>query len=105
MLWTPLRDGRALHVEDVALGHRELGTKEHRRNGHAQQDGTHDAINQQQRVIEARAIDVAGLGTVLIANRLNDKAEQDEHPQPVGTAEAGAVEQRERGEEGAAKGH
>ena len=35
---------------------------------------------------------------------LNHKREQDNHPQPVGSAETGAVEQWERGEEGSAEG-
>ena len=39
-----------------------------------------------------------------IAHRLNHKREQDDHPQPVGSAETGAVEQREWGEEGSAEG-
>ena len=46
VLGSPLRDGGSLHVEDVALGHRELGAKEHRRHCHAQQDGTHDAVDE-----------------------------------------------------------
>ena len=102
---SPLRNRGVLHVEDIALGHRELGTKEHRRHGYAQQHGAHDAVDEQQRVVETRAVDVARLGPVLITDGLDNETEQDEHPQPIGTAETRTVEQRERGKEGAAKSH
>ena len=41
----------------------------------------------------------------LTMNRLQDEAEEDENPHPIGPAEAGRVEQGERGEEGAAEGN
>ena len=47
---------------------------------------------------------VAQLVLELIADSLQHEGEQDDHPQPVGTAETGAVEQGERGEEGSAEG-
>ena len=44
-----------------------------------------------------------GLGE-LVADGLYHKGEQDDHPQPVGTAKAGGVEEGKRGKEGASEG-
>ena len=38
-------------------------------------------------------------------DRLQHEAEQDQHPHPVGSSEAGGVEEGEGGEEGTAKRH
>ena len=40
----------------------------------------------------------------LIAHSLHYKAEQNNHPQPVGSTETGAVEQGEGGKEGTSEG-
>ena len=46
---------------------------------------------------------IAQLGLELVWNSLQYETEKNNHPQPVSTAKAGTVEQRERSEEGTAE--
>ena len=99
----PTDDGRG-ELREVRLRHDEVAAVEERGHGTAQQRWSHNTVEHEEAAEGAGAQQVALLQLELIAHGLQHKREQDDHPQPVGTAEAGAVEQRERGEESAAEG-
>ena len=99
---TSANDGRG-GVEQVGAVDVEFGAEEEHGHGHAKEHATHQAVYEQEDIVGARAQQVARLAAVFIRHSLDYKAEKDYHPQPVGTAEAGGVEQREGGEECAAK--
>ena len=91
-------------VGQVVFVHHEVASVEERGHGTAQQHRTYDAIHHQTPLEGLRTKEVAQLVLELIAHGLEHEGEQDDHPKPVGSAERGAVEQGERGEESAAKG-
>ena len=76
-----------------------------KKNRLTQQDAAHTAVDEQEDIVGRRAIDVAGLGAILVADGLEHEAKQDENPEPVGAPEAGGVVEGEGGEEGAAEHH
>ena len=59
-----------------------------------------DAVEGEEELERLRTEDVADLVLELIADGLQHECEEDNHPEPVGSAEAGGVEEGERGEEG-----
>ena len=91
-------------VNEVALLDDEVAALEEGGYGTSQQQRTEDAVQHEECLERARTEQVAQLVLELIAHGLEDKGEEDDHPQPVGTAEGGAVEQWEGGEEGSAEG-
>lgn len=105
MARSPLRDDGSCDIEDVGLAHGEGAAEEECSHGHAEEHAAHKSVEHQEEVVDAAAIDIAFLAAEFIADGMEHEAEKDEHPQPVGTAEAGAVEQGEGGEEGSAEDH
>lgn len=101
----PARDHGRAGIEQVGLGDGEFCAEEEHGHGHAEQQAAHAAVDEQEAVVGAGAEEIAGLGAELIAHGLKDEAEQYEHPQPIGAAEAGGVKQGEGGEEGSAEHH
>ena len=90
---------------EVAFVHNKVGAVEERCHGAAEKQRADNAVSHKHPLERACAENVAKLVLKLVAHSLEHEGEQDDHPQPVGTAEAGAVEQRERGEECSAKGY
>ena len=72
--------------------------------GTAEEQRADDAVEREEELERLRAEEVAYLVLELIADGLQHEGEEDNHPQPVGTAEAGGIEQGEGGEEGSAEG-
>ena len=100
----PTADDGHHRLRHAALVHIEGRACEERGHRPAQQDRPHHAVQHQEGAIRVLAQQIARLQLKFIADGLQHEAEEDNHPQPVGPAEAGAVEQRERGEKGAAEG-
>ncbi len=77
----------------------KFGSAEERADSRPQQDRPQDAVQQQEYLIGLFSQEISLLRLVFIRYSLQDKASQDQHPHPVGSAEAGRIEQREGGEE------
>ena len=97
-------DGSA-NVGERCLLDNEVGTVEECGYCPTQQQRAYNAVQYKKPTIGARAEQIALAMLELIAHRLQHKREEYYHPQPVGSAKAGAVEQWERGEEGSAEGY
>ena len=82
----------------------EIAAGEERGDCCADDEGTDHTVENEEATIAAATEHVAGLCLKLIGDSLKHEAHEDEHPNPVGAAEGGAVEQWETGEEGAAEG-
>ena len=101
----PLRDG----VESVRA--REVGpvrpskprAEEQRAYGRSEQESPRYAVDDQKGVERLFAQKVRRLASVLVRDGLNDECEQDQHPDVEGPAEARAVKERERRQEGSAE--
>ena len=99
----PLRDDRCAGLEDVGLGDGKRGAEEHHGHSHTEQHTADETVEHQEYVVSGSAVEVTAFATELVADGLKHEAQQYEHPQPIGAAEARGVEQGKRGEEGAAK--
>ena len=84
--------------------HREGGTIEGRADSAAQEEGTEQAIENEEAAIHGLAKYVTRLALKLVGHCLKHKTEQNQHPNPIGTAKTGAIEEGEGGEEGTAEG-
>ncbi len=89
-----LRGGRHVGLLDD-----EVAAVEEGGHGSAEQQGPHDAVEHEANLEGLGPEEVAEFVLELVAHGLHDEREEDEHPYPVGAAEAGAVEEGERGEE------
>ena len=92
---SPSGNGGRLHIENLVFGHAKLIAEKHTAHSHTEQQRAEHAIDEKQRIVEACAIHIALFGAVFVGNGLNHETEQNEHPQPVGTAKTGGVEQWE----------
>jgi hypothetical protein len=100
----PSADDGLQTVGNIALVYQEIAAVEEGGYGTAKKQRTYDAIDDKANLKGFRSKKITYLVLEFIAHGLNHKREQDDHPQPVGSAETGAVEQWERGEEGSAEG-
>ncbi len=100
------REGRTCRLTNQeVLADNEVTAIEEGSHGTTQQKRADDAVENEEALKGACAQQVAELVLELIADSLQHEGEQDEHPQPVGTAETSGIEQREGGEECTAKGY
>ena len=99
----PGRDDRGGGIRDGRLVHRELRTMEEGAHRRADEHRREHAVSKQEPAVGRGPEQVAALELELVGNGLQHKAEQQQHPHPVGTAEAGGVEERESREEGPAE--
>ena len=100
----PAADGRRKLFAHHVFVHHEVGAVEEGADGCAEEQGAEHAVQDEKPAIGVLAQEVAEFALELIADGLEHEAEEDEHPHPVGTAEAGAVEEGEGGKEGTAEG-
>ena len=100
----PGADDRGGGVGDRYLIDGEVAAGEEGADGGTDEQGSEDTVDHQEDAEGFAADQVFLLVLELIGNGLEDEGEQDQDPHPVGAAEAGAVEQREGGEEGTAEG-
>ena len=101
----PAADDGLQIVGNISLVYQEIAAVEEGGYGAAKKQRTHDAVDDKANLKGLRSKKITYLVLEFIAYRLNHKREQDDHPQPVSSAETGAVEQWERGEEGSAEGN
>ena len=100
----PTADNGLQTVGNIALVYQEIAAVEEGGYGSAKKQRPHDAVDDEADLEGLWSKKITYLVLEFIAHGLNHKREQDDHPQPVGSAETGAVEQWERGEEGSTKG-
>lgn len=100
----PAADDGLQTVGNIALVYQEIAAVKEGGYGAAKEQRTHDAVDNEADLKGLRSKKITYLVLEFIAHGLNHKREKNDHPQPVGSAETGAVEQRERGEEGSAEG-
>ena len=98
-------DGRQCPgIHQIALLDHEVGAFEEGRYGAAQQQWSDDAVEEEEELEGAGTKEVADLVLKLIADCLQHEGEEDDHPQPIGSAERGGIEEGEGGKERAAEG-
>ena len=100
----PVADDGVAHADEIVFGHHKVGTVEKRADGSTDEQWTNQTVDDEEPLEGLGAKQVALLVLEFIAHSLHHKGEEDDHPQPIGTAEAGAVEQWKRGEECSTKG-
>ena len=100
----PVADDRLDGGRHVRLLNVEVAAVEERRHGTAEEQRPHDAIDDEAYLEDLGAEEIAELVLKLVAYGLHHEGEEDEHPDPVGAAEARTVEQREGGKEGGTEG-
>ena len=88
-------DCRTAHQGHCILIDRKRGSVEERANGASQEEGAKQAIEYEEAAIHGLAQDVARLALKLVGHCLKHKTEQYQHPNPIGTAETGAIEEGE----------
>ena len=96
------RQGSCIH--QIALFDHEVRTFEEGGHCTAQQQWADDAVEEEEELEGAGTEEVADLVLELVAYRLQHEGEEDDHPQPIGSAERGGVEEGEGGEERTAEG-
>ena len=101
----PAADDGHREVAHVALVNHKVRPGEEGGHGRAQQQRAENAVEHQEALPYRLPFRAVHAGLKLVGHGLKHEREQNEHPGPIGTAEAGAVEQREGSEEGSAKGH
>ena len=102
---SPLRDHRSRAVEKIGLRDREFRSEKHHADSHAEKYAAYASVDEKEYVVGPRPENIARFRTELVADSLEDEAEQNQHPEPVGASETRGVEQRERGEESAPEHH
>ncbi len=88
----PARNHGAEGVENIGFCDCEFRAEEHASHGHAEEHAAHEAVCGEEEVVGACAVEVSAFAAEFIADGLKDEAHEDEHPQPVGAAEACGVE-------------
>ncbi len=96
---------RLYAAHHIVLVYKEVGTVEECGHSTAEQQRTNYAVDNEKPLERARAEQIAQFVLELVAHRLKYKREQDNHPQPVGSAETCTVEQWERGEKSTSEGY
>ena len=91
-------------INQILLGNDEVRALEERSYGTAQKQRTQQSVEDEAPLERLRAQEVAELVLELVADSLNDEGEEDDHPQPVGSAKRGGVEEGIGGEEGSTEG-
>ena len=91
-------------IDEVVLLDNEVRTLEEGGYGTTQKQRPHDAVEGEEELEGLSPKNVADLILELIAHSLEHECEEDDHPQPVGSAEARGVEQGEGGEERSSEG-
>ena len=91
----PAADDGLQTVGNIPLVYQEIAAVEEGGYGAAKKQRTHDAVDDEADLKGLWSKKITYLVLEFIAHGLNHKREQDDHPQPVGSAETGAVEQRE----------
>ena len=99
----PAADGRRELFAHHVFVHHEVGAVEEGADGCAEEQGAEHAVQDEKPAIGVFAQEVAEFALEFIADGLEHEAEEDEHPHPVGTTEAGRVEEGEGGEEATAE--
>ena len=95
----PLADYRHRKSGNGILGNREIAAIEESSHGRTQQKRPEKAVQDQENLVSPPSQKISYLALELVRDRLQDKAQQNQHPEPVSPSEAGAVEQREGSEE------
>ena len=96
------RQGSRIH--QITLFDHEVRAFEEGGHSAAQQQWADDAVEEEEELEGAGTKEVANLVLELVADRLQHEGEEDDHPQPIGSAKRGGVEEGEGGKEGATKG-
>ena len=99
---SPLRDDSAI-LSDERFRNGEVASEEECRDCSTEKHRPEDAVEEEEDIIGLASEQIAFSIAILVAHSLNDKAEENEHPHPIGTTEAGGIEQRERSEESTTK--
>ena len=93
------------HSRNVTFIYNEVRAVEERGHSTAQEYRTNNAVDDEERLEGANAQEIAQLVLKFVANGLNNKREEYNHPKPIGTAKAGTIKQRERCKEATTKYH
>ena len=94
-------DGRhGSGIDKVGFLHYEVGPLKEGGHGSAQQQRAQYAVQHQEPLEGLGTQQIAQLVLELIAHGLEHKREENDHPQPVGSAKRRAIKQGERGKEG-----
>ena len=91
-------------IHQIALFDHEVRAFKEGRYSAAQQQWSDDAVEEEEELEGAGTKEVANLVLELVADRLQHEGEEDDHPQPISSAERGGVEEGEGGKERATKG-
>ena len=100
---SPLADNRHCRICDIPFIDIEVRPREERGHCPTQQYRTYHSVYHQERAIRCLAQQISRLRLKLVADSLQHKAEQNNHPQPIGSSETGTIEQRKRSKERASK--
>ena len=92
-------------INQIFLRHNEVAPFEEGGHGTSDKERAEHAVQHEEELESLGTEEVAQFVLELVAHGLQYKGEQNEHPHPICAAEAGAVEQRERSEEGSAEGN
>ena len=95
----PLADDGLKFVGNVFFLNEEIRAIEESGNGSSQEERSQNAIDNEDRLEGFSAKQISQFVLELIAHGLKHEGEKNRHPEPVGTAETGAIEERERGKE------
>ena len=103
----PTADDRCegLHVDKVVLLDDEVRALEEGGDSAPQEQRTYDTVQGEEELEGLGTEEIADLILKLVADGLKHESEENEHPQPVGSAETGRVEEGEGGEEGTSEGN
>ena len=91
----PAADDGLQTVGNIALVYQKIAAVEEGGYGAAKEQRPHDAVDDEADLKGLWSKKITYLVLEFVAHGLNHEREQDDHPQPVGSAETGAVEQRE----------
>ena len=96
MCGRPFRyNGRSV-VEKIAHIHRKVCSEKEHRYHYSKQHTSYRTIDKEEYIVCGRAVDIPFLIAIFIAYGLKDEAEENKHPQPVGSPETCGIKQRER---------
>ena len=99
----PLTDDRHHRICHIPFIDVKFGPREERGHCPTQQYRTYHSVYHQERAIRCLAQQISRLRLELVADSLQHKAEQNNHPQPIGSSETRTIEQRKRSKERASK--
>lgn len=99
----PGGNDRSGMVEHGSAVDGELPSEEEHSDSDSEEDATDKAIEEEENIIDTTAVEITLLIAIFIADSLHDEAQQNQHPEPIGTAEARRIEERESGESGSAE--